>query len=84
MDKQSQIEELSLEICQYLIPEAYQKDTPPKVRAEDIASHLLNRGYVKKGVRMDIKERQEKLLKTTKRLKLFEGQVLKYRTKPHS
>ena len=47
MDKQSQIEELALEICQYLIPQAYQKDTPPKTRAEDIASHLLSLGYVK-------------------------------------
>ncbi len=47
MSKEQAIKDLSLEICQYLLPVAYQKDTPPLTRAEDIARYLINQGYVK-------------------------------------
>ncbi len=40
-------EELLNSICQYLIPSAYQKDTPVRTRAEDIANHLWSLGYRK-------------------------------------
>jgi len=38
---------LALEICPYLLPQSYQKDTPALTRAEDIASHLIHHDYVK-------------------------------------
>lgn len=46
-NKQFQIEEMSFVICQYLVPCAYKKDTPPIIIAKDIATRLVNLGYRK-------------------------------------